>query len=68
MSKARKATCNDCYFRQEGLCALPGERICPTFRASVQGELVPPRQAPLVLRAATPLTTHIVGRHATAAA
>ena len=28
-----KASCNDCYFRREGLCALPGNTPCPTFRA-----------------------------------
>ena len=29
MSKLIDATCNDCYFRRAGLCALPGETICP---------------------------------------
>ena len=32
-----KATCNDCYFRRAGLCALPGETPCPTFRAVAAG-------------------------------
>jgi hypothetical protein len=51
MSKRAQATCNDCYFRRAGLCALPGERPCPTFRADRAG-LQPPRQAPLVPRPA----------------
>ncbi len=48
MSKKALPTCTDCYFRREGLCALPGEVPCPTFRAAVTGELVPPRQPRLV--------------------
>ena len=53
-----KASCNDCYFRREGLCALPGETPCPTFRAvTAGGQLLPPRQPRLVLRPATPLVS-----------
>jgi hypothetical protein len=48
MSKHSVATCNDCYFRHAGLCALAGERPCPTFRAAKPGRLVPPRQPVLV--------------------
>lgn len=44
----RPRTCSDCYFRQRGLCALAGERPCPTFRLPVDGKLVVPRQAPLI--------------------
>ena len=45
-------TCQDCYFRRTGLCALPGETTCPTFRAVSRGSvgLVPPRQPQLVPR------------------
>ena len=51
-----KASCKDCYFRREGLCALPGETPCPTFRAvAAGGQLQPPRQPRLVLRPAAPL-------------
>ena len=50
MAKLTEATCNDCYFRRAGLCALPGETICPTFRAYNVGRLVPPLQPPLVAR------------------
>ncbi len=54
MSNRNKASCSECYFRRAGLCALPGETVCPTFRADAQGALKPPPQAPLVpLRAAS---------------
>lgn len=55
MSKLSKASCNDCYFRAAGLCALPGETPCPTFRAANDGVLAPPPQARLVLRPTQPL-------------
>jgi hypothetical protein len=42
------ATCEDCYFRRAGLCALSLERPCPTFRTVRRGVLTPPPQAPLV--------------------
>jgi hypothetical protein len=48
LKKRRHITCDDCYFRQELLCALRLDAPCPTFRpASIEG-LVPPPQAPLV--------------------
>ena len=51
-----KASCTNCYFRREGLCALPGDTPCPTFRAVTSaGQPVPPRQATLVLRRRPPL-------------
>ena len=43
-------TCEDCYFRRAGLCALVLESPCPTFRLHTKGALTPPRQAPLVPR------------------
>lgn len=53
MTKPRThVTCDDCYFRQNGLCALPGNVPCPTFRAASAGALSPPRQPPLVPRPA----------------
>lgn len=48
--KPIQVTCEDCYFRREGLCALPGATICPTFRAVSAGTLAPPRQPQLVAR------------------
>jgi hypothetical protein len=52
MSNKAGATCDDCYFRRAGLCALPGESPCPTFRAVSRGALAlqPPRQPRLVPR------------------
>jgi len=49
MSKRVAATCEDCYFRQAGLCALPGNAPCPTFRAAATGHLEPPPQPRLVI-------------------
>jgi len=50
MSKAIKATCDDCYFRRAELCALSPETPCPTFRAESRGALMPPRQPQLIPR------------------
>jgi len=55
MSKATKVTCEDCYFRRAGLCALSLESPCPTFRTQSRGSLVPPRQPRLVPRPLAPL-------------
>jgi hypothetical protein len=56
MSKRNRSrvTCKDCYFRTSGLCALPGDDPCPTFRAATSRELVPPVQPTLVLRQLQP--------------
>ena len=60
-----KSTCNDCYFRREGLCALPGNAVCPTFRAvTAAGRIVPPRQPRLVLRPATPFPSAVTATQA----
>lgn len=56
MGKANTSTCNDCYFRRAGLCALPGEHVCPTFRAATT-TLSPPRQPRLVARPLPALAT-----------
>ena len=50
MGKPTKATCDDCYFRRSGLCALQVDEICPTFRHHELGVLAPPIQARLVAR------------------
>ncbi|HEU0246792.1 MAG TPA: hypothetical protein VFR38_06855 [Gaiellaceae bacterium] len=51
MAKKRiEVTCDDCYFRREGLCAIAGNVLCPTFRAATAGTLTPPRQPRLVPR------------------
>jgi len=44
-------SCQDCYFKLHGLCALALEHPCPTFRAAGR-TLEPPRQPPLVARPA----------------
>jgi hypothetical protein len=54
-------TCDDCFFRREALCALPGNTPCPTFRAAAVGSLTPPMQARLVPH---PLTRIAVGHAA----
>ena len=48
--KKSPPTCDDCYFRTAGLCALPGLEPCPTFRLSARGSLQPPQQPMLVPR------------------
>jgi hypothetical protein len=48
MGKKNCTTCNDCYFRQAGLCALPGEQVCPTFRMVQAGTFAPLPQPRLV--------------------
>lgn len=50
MSKTGKPSCNDCYFRRAGLCALAGDTACPTFRVARRGALEPPRHPTLVPR------------------
>jgi hypothetical protein len=54
--KRTQLTCEDCYFRREGLCALTGNVPCPTFRTATSGTLTPPRQPRLVPRSLTPAT------------
>jgi hypothetical protein len=48
LSAAR--TCDQCYFRMHGLCALARTEPCATFRLARREGLVPPPQAPLVER------------------
>jgi hypothetical protein len=50
MSKGSAPTCADCYFRRAGLCALPGEDPCPTFRQARGRALTAPPQPQLVPR------------------
>jgi hypothetical protein len=53
MSKRTQATCSDCYFRREGLCALQLDSVCPTFRKASVGQWKPPVQPRLVPRTQT---------------
>jgi len=41
---SRKASCEDCFFRRNLLCALALEQACPTFRPDHPEGLRPPRQ------------------------
>jgi hypothetical protein len=50
MSKKTHVTCEDCYFRRAGLCALQVDAVCPTFRLHSRGTMVTPRQPRLVPR------------------
>lgn len=45
----RKATCEDCYFRCNLLCALDLSEPCATFRPN-DAQLAPPQQLRLVFR------------------
>jgi hypothetical protein len=47
---SRARTCDDCYFRQKGLCALVRVNPCPTFRDVRAGRMVRKPQASLLLR------------------
>jgi hypothetical protein len=57
MSKARRKktkkaiSCDDCFFRCHGLCALDLAAPCSTFRPDSPDGLTPPRQPALLLRA-----------------
>lgn len=53
-NKPTQLTCDDCYFRREGLCALAGNVPCPTFRVATAGMLTPPLQPRLVPRTPEP--------------
>jgi hypothetical protein len=50
VGKRVEVTCEDCFFRKAGLCALPVESPCPTFRYAEHGLLAAPRQPQLVPR------------------
>ena len=50
MAKRPDVTCDDCYFRKCGLCALLLPEPCPTFRAVDRGLMRPPAQPTLVPR------------------
>jgi len=47
MTRQNAPTCDDCYFRRHGLCAMAQEHPCPTFRRAAR-TLQPPRQPRLV--------------------
>jgi hypothetical protein len=47
---ARKVTCDDCFFRQNHLCALDRNEPCGTFRPAGPDGLQPPRQLRFTFR------------------
>ena len=47
--RAKHVSCEDCYFRQNMLCALQVDNPCPTFRDAERG-LKPERQLAFVFR------------------
>ena len=49
MAKGKRVTCEDCYFKQNMLCALDLSAPCVTFRSAEQG-LRPERQLSFVFR------------------
>jgi hypothetical protein len=42
LTRLHEATCDDCYFRRAGLCALSPDRPCPTFRPFGTTAFAPP--------------------------
>jgi len=50
MPKTKPVRCEDCYFRQNMLCALNLDKPCTTFRPAERG-LEPERQLAFVFRA-----------------
>jgi hypothetical protein len=49
-TRARSVSCDDCFFRQNMLCALALEEPCPTFRPNHPEGLRPPQQMHFVFR------------------
>jgi hypothetical protein len=60
MSKTRQRksnkqiTCDQCFFRCRGLCALDLAEPCSTFRPDSPDGLTPPRQPSLLMRGRDP--------------
>jgi hypothetical protein len=48
--KARKVSCEDCFFGRNGLCALALDEPCATFRPNHPEGLRPPSQLRFVFR------------------
>jgi len=48
--KQKTVTCEDCFFRQNLLCALECDSACPTFRPNHPDGLRPPTQMRFVFR------------------
>jgi hypothetical protein len=49
-SVPKKASCDECFFRCRGLCALALDEPCATFRPDGPDGLTPPRQLRFAFR------------------
>jgi hypothetical protein len=49
-TRRTKVSCDDCFFRRHGLCALAESEPCATFRPDTPEGLSPPRQMRFVFR------------------
>lgn len=49
LANRKKPTCENCFFRQNMLCALDATAPCPTWRPAERG-LAPERQLAFVFR------------------
>jgi hypothetical protein len=49
VAKGKRVSCEDCYFKRNGLCALNSDKPCATFRCAERG-LRPERQLAFVFR------------------
>jgi hypothetical protein len=49
-TKARKVSCEDCFFGRNGLCALALDEPCATYRPDHPDGLRPPSQLRFVFR------------------
>lgn len=48
--RAMKVSCDDCFFRQNLLCAVSDSGPCATYRPNHPGGLRPPQQLQFVFR------------------
>lgn len=48
--RTRKVTCDECFFRCHGLCALTEDEPCVTFRPDSPDGLRPPQQLRFTFR------------------
>jgi hypothetical protein len=49
-ARVQKVSCEECFFRRNGLCALAEDEACPTFRPDSPRGLTPPAQMRFVFR------------------
>lgn len=49
-TKSKPVSCDGCFFRRNGLCALATDEPCATFRPDHPDGLRPPRQMHFVFR------------------